>query len=253
MTFQSVDMRGLRTRRLHYALAASLLFHLLLLWPSPARLPSREGSTALQATMRPAPSPTDSAAPAPKPNHGARPQTGLPDTAPSPTRIAATEEKPVTTKTVESAATVSVPQTAVTSAEAARSLPGSLPPAAPAAPGRAVVPGASVLTQAAAAGEAADGLRGYRLAVASQARRFKRYPAQAMASGWTGTAELRLEVGADGQPQPATVLRSSGHELLDRAALAMIDAGALRAPLPESLRGRRFVVLLPVVFNLDEE
>ena len=110
-----------------------------------------------------------------------------------------------------------------------------------------------MITETNASGEAVDGLRGYRLAVATQARRFKRYPAQAMAAGWAGTTEVRLEVGGDGRPHEATVARSSGHELLDRAALSMINAGALRARLPESLRGKAFAVALPVVFNLDDE
>lgn len=114
-------------------------------------------------------------------------------------------------------------------------------------------PSGVLLTQANATGEALDGLRGYRLSVASEARRFKRYPPQALAAGWTGTVEVRLEVGGDGRPRAATVGRSSGHEALDRAALSMIDAGALRARLPESLRGKSFAVVLPVVFNLDDE
>lgn len=101
--------------------------------------------------------------------------------------------------------------------------------------------------------EAQDGLRGYRLAVASQARRFKRYPAEAMTAGWEGSAEIRLDVGIDGQPGPAQLTRGSGHESLDRAALAMIDAGAPRARVPESLRGRSFSVVLPVMFKLDEQ
>jgi len=98
-----------------------------------------------------------------------------------------------------------------------------------------------------------DSLRTYRIAVATQAKRFKRYPAQAMASGWEGSADIRVEVGSDGRPRPASVTRSSGHELLDRAALATIEAGALRARLPESLRGKAFAVVLPVFFNLDDE
>ena len=111
----------------------------------------------------------------------------------------------------------------------------------------------SLVTEANATGVAVDGLRGYRLAVASEARRFKQYPAQAMASGWTGSADIRVEVSGDGRPRAAMVLRSSGYEALDRAALAMIDAGAVRARLPESLRGKAFAVVLPVVFNLDQE
>ena len=127
-------------------------------------------------------------------------------------------------------------------------------PATPATrPPAAGLPAGALLSQDNAAGDVLDGLRGYRLSVASQARRFKRYPPQAMAAGWAGSTEVRLEVGSDSQPRLATVARSSGHELLDRAALAMIDAGAQRARLPESLRGRSFVVVLPVVFNLDDE
>lgn len=130
--------------------------------------------------------------------------------------------------------------------------PSSFPAIAPAAPAVAAA-GASPLTEAAASAEAADGLRGYRLAVATQARRYKRYPAQAMASGWAGSAEIRVEVGRDGRPRAATVARSSGHEALDQAALAMIDAGALRARVPDGLRGQAFAVVLPVVFNLEEQ
>jgi hypothetical protein len=33
----------------------------------------------------------------------------------------------------------------------------------------------------------------------------------------------------------------------------MIDAGALRARVPENLRGKAFAVALPVVFNLDDQ
>ncbi len=242
MTFQSADMRGLRRRRLHYALAASLLFHLLLLWPTPARPPNREASALLQATMR-QPPPAKAAPSVPEPRAAVAP--------PAPARIAPAPEPPASTKLLESPASVSVPQTTAAPVEAAaRAASG---PALPSAANPRAVAEVSPLTQATATGEALDGLRGYRLAVAGQARRFKRYPAQAMALGWAGTAEIRLEVGRDGQPRPATVLRSSGHELLDRAALEMIDAGALRARLPESLRGRNFAVLLPVVFNLEEE
>jgi protein TonB len=110
-----------------------------------------------------------------------------------------------------------------------------------------------LLTESNASGETVDSLRVYRIAVATQARRFKRYPAQAMASGWEGSADIRVEVGSDGRPRAASVVRSSGHEPLDRAALTMIDAGALRARLPETLRGKAFAVVLPVFFNLDDE
>ncbi|MBK8121898.1 MAG: TonB family protein [Sulfuritalea sp.] len=47
---------------------------------------------------------------------------------------------------------------------------------------------------------------------------------------------IRVEVGSDGRPHAATLARSSGYEVLDRAALTMIDAGALRARRLEPAR-----------------
>lgn len=227
------------TRRLRHAIVASLLVHLLLLWPVGVRVLTRDTPALLQATLRrpPAePAPTQLAVPP------------APVFAPPPSR----PQSPA----LERPKPPSVPQTLAAPAETvAKPLPA--PESAPAAVGAANPPAAaaspSPVTEATASGEAVDGLRGYRLALATQARRFKRYPAQAMASGWAGTAEIRVEVGSDGRPRAATVVRSSGHEPLDRAALTMIDAGALRARLPESLRGKAFAVVLPVVFNLDDE
>lgn len=98
-----------------------------------------------------------------------------------------------------------------------------------------------------------EGLNAYRIALALQARRFKRYPAQARTEGLGGRAEVKLLVGADGRPQAAVLSHSSSHDVLDRAALAMVDASALRVAVPENLRGQAFAVLLPVVFDLSEE
>ena len=259
MTFDTFELRGLATRRLRYAIVASLLLHLLILWPAALRILTKDTPSLLQATLRaPQQAPAEPATAKPPAHAVARPGSGLPGTQsePSPTRAPPMPkpESPV----LEQPAPSSVPRKPVVPAEpVAKPAPGpeSVAVAAAALPVPAVagLASGSLLTEANASGLAVDGLRGYRLALATQARRFKRYPAQAMASGWTGTADIRVEVGSDGQPRAATVLRSSGHELLDRAALAMIDAGALRARLPESLRGKAFAVVLPVVFNLDDE
>jgi protein TonB len=97
----------------------------------------------------------------------------------------------------------------------------------------------------------ADGLRRYRLSLATQARRFKRYPAQALTAGWSGTAEIRLAVASDGQGE-ATLLRSSGYAVLDRAAQTMIEQSAQHTPVPETLRGKAFSVVLPVLFDIND-
>ena len=224
MSFDSVELEAFPGRRLRFALGVSVALHAVVLWWSAAPLLTRDTAPALSASLRPALIPV--VVPAVLP---AMPAASKP-TKPQPRVIASTE-----------------PVTAVSPAPTfAQEVPA--PPAVSVTP----VTVAPVANEAPPTVDTADGLRGYRLALATQARRFKRYPPQAMASGWKGTAEIRLELGADGRPLPALITRSSGHESLDRAAQAMIDAGALRASVPDSLRGRAFAVVLPVVFNLDE-
>jgi protein TonB len=227
---------------MRYAILASLLLHVLLLWPAPLRQPAQEARALLQATVRSSPQ-----APVPELPKPTPPRTVPP--APTPVPASATSLP----QPLEAPRPLSVPvPSATATTSAAASTPASpVPPSSAGATATAAA--GSSLAANATSGESLDGLRGYRLAVATQARRFKRYPAEAKASGLTGSTEVRLEVGAEGQPRPATVSRSSGHDSLDRAALAMIDAGAARARLPDSLRGRNFTVTLPVVFNLDEE
>ena len=246
MTFDSTEMRALAARRLRYAIAASVLLHILVLWPGTVRVLTKDTPPVLQATLRKTPQPAVEPAPPTPARAVARSQSesAQAPALPLPRPAAPMLERPTSS---------SVPQTV-----AAPAIPvlqaAPRPESAPTATASTLsAAGGALLTEANASGEVVDGLRGYRLAVASQARRFKRYPAQAMASGWEGSAEVRVEVGSDGRPRTATVVRSSGHELLDRAALAMIDAGALRARVPENLRGKAFAVALPVVFNLDDQ
>lgn len=214
-----------------------MLFHLFLFWPDGSRLLSKDTPSLLQATLQTLPRQAEPAPPA------AVRRVMAP--VPTPVAPAPMPDVPL----LESSKSVPVPQTPAVAAEV---MAKPSPTNAPASVSAAATAG-KLLTEASASGDAADGLRGYRLAIASQARRFKRYPAQAMAAGWAGTADIRVEVGSDGRPRAATIERSSGHEALDRAALNMIDAGALRASLPESLRGKSFAVALPVVFNLEDE
>jgi protein TonB len=100
-------------------------------------------------------------------------------------------------------------------------------------------------------GPDAAGLRQYRLALAGEARRHRNYPDAARREGVTGTAEVRVSVSAGTQRQ-AELARSSGHAVLDTAALEMLRAAAARAHVPESLHGQAFAVLLPVVFEVED-
>ncbi len=101
-------------------------------------------------------------------------------------------------------------------------------------------------------GPDAAGLRQYRLALAGEARRFRRYPEEARRAGIAGTAEVRVTVAAAGVRRHAELAKSSGHAALDAAALEMLDRAAAHARLPASLEGRGFAVLLPVVFDVQD-
>lgn len=96
----------------------------------------------------------------------------------------------------------------------------------------------------------ADGLRSYRLALAGEARQHKRYPRQAIDAGWEGTAEIQVTLRAGGVAEGVRLARSSGHAVLDEAALSMLGRALPATPVPPALRERAFAVNLPVVFEL---
>lgn len=130
---------------------------------------------------------------------------------------------------------------------------GSLPEQRPGAVG----PATDAAAADRSAGEAGDvvspdGIRRYRLSLARESRRFRHYPDQARAAGWQGVAVIRLEATAGAGLPALSLERSSGHEALDAQALAMMESAVQSAALPEALRGRRFVLSLPVHYRLDE-
>jgi protein TonB len=121
---------------------------------------------------------------------------------------------------------------AVATVTAPRSDPVSPPPAAPTLD-------AGTLAQ-------------YRLAIISIAKGFNRYPRLAVENDWQGRTEVRMTVGADGTIASLGLRSGSGHEILDRQALDMIGNAAPQVSLPVSLRGREFVIDIPVIFSLKE-
>ncbi|WP_127476039.1 energy transducer TonB [Sulfurivermis fontis] len=77
------------------------------------------------------------------------------------------------------------------------------------------------------------------------------YPPQAVRRGWQGIVLLGFRIGIDGDIEAIHIAQSSGHALLDRAALGALskvhrialDSGRLRAALD---------LQLPVVYRLEE-
>lgn len=257
MTKQRREHEEETHRRLRRALFWSLAGHGLLVFAGGLLLPQvREGfGTAINDALLTArlvrPAPLASLASLPTPPKSAPAPRVEPERRPP---VVATERAADVVSAVPPAPPGGIPSVASTPA-----VPAAVEAQERAAPGPvAAVPNASVAAPRQAAMDAvgegldANALRGYRLALAVQARRFKRYPAQATAQGWAGTAEVRLTLAAGGRPDTATLTRSSGYEVLDRAALAMMNAAVQQTPVPASLQEKAFAVTLPVVFNLDE-
>jgi len=94
-------------------------------------------------------------------------------------------------------------------------------------------------------------LDAYRLALIDAAKRYKRYPGQAMERGWQGRVEIRVVIGADGMIRRAHVKTSSNYQILDDQALDMVKRGKSLTQIPPALRGREFTVDIPVIFELQ--
>lgn len=98
----------------------------------------------------------------------------------------------------------------------------------------------------------ADALRQYRLALAREARRYKRYPALARERGWQGTVTVAIEVAPPGAPPRLSIGQSSGNEYLDALAREMVAHALLTADVPNGLQGRAFAIDVPVRYVLEE-
>ncbi|MCX5722946.1 MAG: TonB family protein, partial [Nitrospirae bacterium] len=77
----------------------------------------------------------------------------------------------------------------------------------------------------------------------------KRYPSAARLNGWEGKVVLRAVIRADGHLSEVKVHRSSGHEVLDNAA---IEAVRLICPLhmTNAMGAAEIAIYVPIVYSL---
>jgi protein TonB len=131
--------------------------------------------------------------------------------------------------------------------------PPEVAPTASVAEASRTIEAASVETAAKPSVETFDAglLDAYRLALIDAAKRYKRYPVQAMERGWQGRVEIRLVIGEDGRIKNVLIKRSSSYQILDDQALDMVKKGKPMAQIPPALRGREFTVDVPVIFELQ--
>ncbi|MBI1953168.1 MAG: energy transducer TonB [Candidatus Omnitrophica bacterium] len=77
------------------------------------------------------------------------------------------------------------------------------------------------------------------------------YPWAARLRGWQGTVVLRVSVAASGLPERVEIAVSSGHAVLDQAALEALRAWRF-VPARKGSQAVAGVVEIPVTFKLDE-
>lgn len=106
--------------------------------------------------------------------------------------------------------------------------------------------------EVAAATISVDGVRQYRLNLALEARRFKRYPELARERGWEGVVVVVVNTAAGATAPLVSLSQSSGFDQLDQAALELLETAVQTAVLPESLHGRQFGLTLPVDYRLGD-
>lgn len=77
-----------------------------------------------------------------------------------------------------------------------------------------------------------------------------RYPDAARAAGLTGVATLRFTLNRSGRVLQASITRSSGHVMLDQAALATASPGQALPPPPDGVPQPQITISVPLRFDL---
>ncbi len=232
---------------LEYAIAASLALHALALLslpslPSMATRPVR-AQPPLEARLVPEPRVEPPRPPPPEVETKPQPPQALRPVPAKPRPARKLMIKRPQPAAEPAPAPVVVPPPPQPSAPVASPLP-----AAPAAPPVAAPPP----VRSAPAPDTASLVERYRAAIIEQAKRYKRYPRFARDNGWEGRVNVRMAIAPDGAIAALRVTHGTGFQILDDQALEMVRSAKQDAVIPDGLRGRRYSVDIPVVFNLRD-
>lgn len=80
--------------------------------------------------------------------------------------------------------------------------------------------------------------------------RHKRYPRRARKNGQEGTVEVEFVIDGGGRLLDHRILSSSGIEVLDDEALALIERAAPMPPIPDEMDSGSLTVTAPITFSL---
>ena len=254
-------MNALADRRFQHVLGLSVLLHGALLVALPKPPLKAPEMPALLATIRlalpevsaPPPPPAPAARPAPveaPQRPAAAPQARRAEA--TPVLAAPQPARPV----VRQRPAAAMPSEAAAPPASHAATPPA-PPASPAAIAAAAPPGAEAPAAAsvtpprpAAPRPAADALDGYRRQLTELFARGHEYPRVAALRGWEGEVRLRLRVARRGQLLGVRVDRSSGFDVLDQDAVALLEGHGSLPPLPEALEVAEIEVVVPITYRL---
>lgn len=98
--------------------------------------------------------------------------------------------------------------------------------------------------------EAAKGQ--YKRMLLAAMNRHKKYPRIAKSRGWQGKVIIQFNLDRNGNILTKSVVQSSGHKSLDKAAIKMAEKAAPFPKPPSVLQGDNFNIKVPIPFKLKE-
>ena len=94
--------------------------------------------------------------------------------------------------------------------------------------------------------------RDYFAELSAWLNRHKQYPRAARQRRQTGIVELRFTMNAAGEVLSYEISKSSGHDLLDRAVIQMLERATPLPAMPAALGQQQLTLTLPIQFNLTD-
>ncbi len=88
--------------------------------------------------------------------------------------------------------------------------------------------------------------------VMAHIEQFKTYPTPALQHEWEGKTMLSFTIRRDGSLVSVTLTGSSGHEVLDAAALQTVHDASPLPPPPPSIPGTLITLTLPIGFSMTD-
>ena len=252
-------MNTLADRRFQHMLGLSVLLHgaLFVALPRPSVTPPampqivasiRLTMPELSAPAQPAPAPAAQPAPVeapqapaamPRPPKAERAEARPVLAAPQPARPVVRQAPAASPATPPEAASLPVAPPAMPTEVAAAPRAADVASVPPATTPRPTAPRAS-----------AEALDSYRRQLTDLFAREHEYPRVAAMRGWEGEVRLRLRVARRGQLLGVRVDRSSGFEVLDQDALALLEGHGSLPPLPDALELAEIEVVVPITYRL---